>query len=49
MKNEHPNDLLEVKGIIEDKGISNLGHPGFLLLPQTVVSKVIEVQYPRHL
>ena len=44
---EHPDSLLEVKGIIGGKGTSDLGHPSFLPLPQTVVLKVIEVQYPR--
>ena len=47
--NEHPNGLLEAKGIIGDEGTSNIGHPGFLPLPQTMVSKAIEVQYPWHL
>ena len=46
---EHPNGLLEAEGIIGDEGTSNLGHPIFLPLPQTVVSKVIEVHYPWHL
>ena len=49
MTNEHPNGLLEAEGIIGDKGTSDLGHPGFLPLPQTMVSKVIEVQYLWHL
>ena len=47
MMNEHPNGLLEAKGIIGDEGTSDLSHPGFLPLPQTMVSKVIEVQYPQ--
>ena len=47
--NDHPDDLLEAMGIIGDEGTNDLGHPSFLPLPQTVVSKVIEVQYPWHL
>ena len=47
--NKHPDGLLEAEGIIGDRGTSDLGHPGFLPLPQTMVWKVIEVQYPRHL
>ena len=47
--NEHPNGLLEAKGITRDEGSSDLSHPSFLSLPQTMVSKVIEVQYPWHL
>ena len=47
--NEHPDSLLENEGIIGDVGTSNLGHPGFLPLPQTMVLKVIEVKYPWHL
>ena len=49
MMNEHLDCLLEAKGIIGDKGTSNLGHPGSLPLPQTMVSKVIGVHYPWHL
>ena len=49
MKNKHPDGLQEAKGIIGDKGTSDLSHPSFLPLPQTVVSKVIEVHYPWHL
>ena len=49
MTNEHPDSLLEAEGIIGDEGTSNLSHPGFLPLPQTMVSKAIEVQYPWHL
>ena len=45
--NENPDGLPEVKGIIGDEGTNDLGHPGFLPLPQTMVLKVIEVQYPR--
>ena len=47
--NEHPDGLPEAKGIIGDGGTSNLSHPGSLLLPQTVVLKVIEVHYRWHL
>ena len=47
--NENPNGLLEAEGIIGDEGTNDLGHPSFLPLPQTVVLKVIEVQYPWHL
>ena len=46
MTNNHPDGLLEAVGIIGDEGTNDLGHPGFLPLPQTMVSKVIEVQYP---
>ena len=49
MKNEYPNSLLKAKGAIGDKGTSDLGHPSFLLLPQTMVLKAIEVHYPQHL
>ena len=49
MTNEHPNGFLEAKSIIGGEGTSNLSHPGFLPLPQTIVSKVREVQYPQHL
>ena len=49
MMNEHPNSLLEAKGIIGDGGTSDLSHPSFLPLPQTVVLKAIEFQYPWHL
>ena len=47
MMNKHPDCLLEVEGVIGGKGTSNLSHPSFLPLPQTMVSKVIEVQYPQ--
>ena len=47
--NNHPDGLLEVEGIIGDEGTNDLGYPSFLPLPQTMVSKVIEVQYPWHL
>ena len=46
MMNNRPDSLREAKGIIGDKGTNDLSHLGFLPLPQTVVSKVIEVQYP---
>ena len=49
MTNEHPNSLPEAKGRIGDEGTSNLGHPGSLPLPQTMVSKAIGVHCPRHL
>ena len=45
----HPNGLLEAEGAIGDKRTSDLGHPGFLSLPQTVVSKAIGVHCPWHL
>ena len=44
--NKNPGGLLEAEGIIGDEGTNDLGHPSFLPLPQTMVSKVIEVQYP---
>ena len=46
MMNEHPDGLLEAKGIIGDEGTSDPGLPSFLPLPQTMVLKVIEVHYP---
>ena len=49
MMNEHPDGLLEAKGIIGDKGTSDLSHPSSLPLPQTVVLKVIGVHCPWHL
>ena len=49
MMNNHLDSLLEAVGIIGDEGTNDLSHPSFLPLPQTVVSKVIEVQYPWHL
>ena len=49
MMNEHTNGLLEAKDIIGDEGTSNLSHPGSLLLPHTVVLKVIGVHCPWHL
>ena len=47
--NDHPNSLLEAMGIIGDEGTSDLSHLSFLPLPQTVVLKVIDAQYPWHL
>ena len=49
MMNEYPDGLLKAKGAIGDEGTSDLGHLSFLPLPQTMVSKVIEVHYPQHL
>ena len=49
MMNKHPDGLLEANGIIGDKGTSDLGHPGSLPLPQTVVSKALGVHCPWHL
>ena len=49
MMNDHPDGLLEAMGIIGDEGTNDLGHLSFLPLPQTMVLKVIEFQYPRHL
>ena len=43
MTNQHPNGLPKAEGIIGDEGTSNLGHPGSLPLPQTMVLKVIGV------
>ena len=43
------NGLPKAKGIIGDGETSDLGHPGSPPLLQTVASKPIEVQYPRHL
>ena len=49
MTNEHSDGLPKAKGVIGDGGTSNLCHLGSLPLPQTVVSKVIEVHCPWHL
>ena len=49
MMNKHLHGLPEGKGIIGDGGTSNLGHPDSLPLPQTVVSKAIEVHCQQHL
>ena len=43
MTNEHLDGLPKAKGVIGDGGISDLGHPGSLPLPQAMVLKVIEV------
>ena len=43
MTNKHLKGLPEAGGIIGDGGNSDLGCPGSLPLPQTVVLKVIEV------
>ena len=43
MTNKHLKGLPEAGGIIGDRGTSNPSHPGSLPLPQTMVSKVIEV------
>ena len=47
--NKHPDGLLEAEGIIGDEETKNLGHPGSLPLPQTMVSKAIGVYCPWHL
>ena len=47
--NKHPNSLPEAKGVIGDKGTSDLSHPCSLPLPQTVVSEVIGVHCSWHL
>ena len=47
--NEYPDSLPEAEGITGDKGTSNLGYPGSLPLPQTMVLKVIGVHYLWHL
>ena len=47
--NEHPDSLLEARDIIGHEGTSDLGHPSFLPLTQTMVLKAIEAQYPWHL
>ena len=49
MTSEHLNDLPEAEGVLGDGGTRNLGHPGSLPLPQTMVSKVIEVHCQWHL
>ena len=46
---EHPNGLPEAMGVIGDGGTSDLSHPTSLPLPQTMVSKVIEVHCQWHL
>ena len=47
--NEYPNGLPEAKGIIRDRGTSDLSHPSSLPLPQTMVLKVIGVHCLWHL
>ena len=47
--NKHPDSLPKARGIIADRGTSDLSHPGSLPLPQTVVLKVIEVHCQWHL
>ena len=42
MTNEHLDGLPKAEDIIGDGGTSDLSHPGSLLLPQTMVLKVIE-------
>ena len=49
MMNEPLNSHLEAKGIIGDEGTSDCSHISSLLLPQTVVLKVIEAHCPWHL
>ena len=49
MTSKHLDGLPEAEGIIGDRGTSDLGHPGSLPLPQTVVLKVIEVHCQWHL
>ena len=47
--NKHLEGLPKAKGIIGDGGTSDLSHPGFLPLPQNMVSKVIGVHCLQHL
>ena len=49
MTNEHLDGFPKAEGLIGDEGTSNLSDPGSLPLPQTVVSKVIEVHCQWHL
>ena len=49
MEDKPLDGLPEAKGIIGDGETSNLGHLDSLPLLQTMASKVIEAQYPRHL
>ena len=49
MMDKHPNGLPEAEGIIGEEATSNPGHPSFIPLSQTMVSKAIEVHYPQHL
>ena len=49
MKDKLLGSLPEAEGIIGDKEASDLSHLGPPPLLQTMASKVIEAQYPRHL
>ena len=49
MMDEHPDGLPKAKGIIGDEGTSDPSDPSSLPLPQTMASRVIEVDYPQHL
>ena len=49
MEDEPLDDLPKAEGITGDGETSDLGHLGSPPLLQTVASKVIEAQYPRHL
>ena len=48
-KDKPLDSLPEAKGIIGDRETSDLSHRGSPPLLQTMASKVIEAQYPRHL
>ena len=47
MTNKCPDNLSEAKGIIGDKGTSDLSHLSSLLPPQTMVLKAIGVHCPQ--
>ena len=49
MEDEPLDSLPEAKGIIKDGETSDYGHLDSLPLLQTMASKMIEAQYPRHL
>ena len=49
MEDEPLDSLPKAEGIIGDRETSDLGHLGSPPLLQTMASKVIEAQYPRHL
>ena len=49
MMNKPLDSLLKAEDVIGYEGTSNLGQPGSLPLPQTVLLKVIGVHYPQHL
>ena len=49
MKDKPLDSLPEAKGVTGDGETSNLSHLGSPPLLQTLASKVIEAQYPRHL